>query len=83
MTLETINKLEEMEKKLEDRVWEIVEDSARGQDEFYCFWHLVGPLETPNKEADDTDKFIVALRNNAPELLAMARWALENGYKAE
>lgn len=92
MTLETIALLEAMERQATPEGWAVrpvgrykhhsaITRKAR-KDEYSLIERpalIHGNGFTPNNDAD----FIVAIRNNAPELLAMARWALENGYKAE
>lgn len=88
MNLETISKLEEMEKGATHGPWQHVHgeighldrDIVKPEDAFD--WVLSMQISNSPNYRDDAE-FIVSLRNNAPELLAMARWALENGYKTE
>jgi hypothetical protein len=80
MTLETLTQLEEMEKSLGKGAWEINEDSQDGEAEVCCHWHTVGPMELAGKKGNELEISLCAIRNNVPELLAMARWAIEKGY---
>lgn len=90
MTLETIAKLEEMEKKATPGKWSVSENDGSGLDvavrsSTIAYDYVISTgIESDGGVAIYKDADLICyLRNNAPELLAMARWALENGYKTE
>lgn len=65
--------LTELEAALEKATpgpWEIKEDTCNGKEEAWCYWHMVGPLDLQGAHANDNDRLIVLLRNQAPALLA-------------
>lgn len=51
--------------------WGIQEEL--GQDEAWCDWHSVGPLQLTGGKANADDRLIAALHNAAPDLIAAAR----------
>lgn len=66
----TIQTIEELEKN---------DEIEGGKDGLYSV--VCHPLS--NIEDYDTASFLCQMRNNLPDLLSAARWALENGYQEE
>lgn len=57
--------------------WKIIEDSLRGKDEAWCYWHRVGPFDLMGKEANDNDKFISAANPETIKQLCLRQQKLE------
>ena len=78
MTRAERDALEALARKATPGPWEVIEDSSDGKEEYWGFWHKVGPLELYGKELNDNSRYIAAC---SPErvlaLLARVR-SLEN-----
>jgi hypothetical protein len=60
-----------------DELERLVNDAADGKEEMWCYWHNVGPLMLPHKDANANSELVAAARNALPALLRVARAARE------
>jgi hypothetical protein len=88
LTIQTIEELEKMDQNCSHGPWEHEHgeichpdrDIVKQKDAFD--WVLSMQLSNCPTWKDDAE-FIVTMRNNLPDLLAAARWAMERGYTGE
>lgn len=71
----TLDELEALAKKATPAPWKIIPDVYGEKEEAWCNWHELGPFTMTGKDADDDGRFIVAMRNAVPALLAAIRAA--------
>lgn len=50
--------------------WKIINNSADGMDEMWCYWHVVGPFQIPGKEANADSIFVSHAPADVAYLLA-------------
>jgi hypothetical protein len=55
--------------------WKLRPDIAGGKEEMYCYWHAIGPIETPGCEPDANSRLAHAAVQALPALLARLRAA--------
>ncbi len=72
MTDQELQKLQKLCDAADPGPWEITSSDGR-KDEFYGYWHDVGPYSLSGKEIDDNDLFIQAAREAMPKLLKMVQ----------
>lgn len=64
-----LDELKRLEKKAAPGPWLMEEDTGPGQQEYWGYWHDIGPLSLTGKKADAHGRLVIAMRNNIVALI--------------